>query len=197
MNGHEHHHHNGRHEHGGFSSRGMFDDRKVLNDIGLLTGQTFLDAGCADGHFSFEASKIVGENGKVISVDKHVPSLDQLRASDYFKNSNNILVIEHDLLEPLPVPPSSLDHFFLSNVVHGFAYNNEIDLLVENIRTTLKNGGILSMIEWDRNNVINGPPEDHRISYDDVKRILEPHDFIPIGISKVTDEHVLMLFKTP
>ncbi|MGA1848888.1 MAG: methyltransferase domain-containing protein, partial [Thermoplasmatota archaeon] len=74
------HHHNGdRHEHHGMTSRGKFDDTAILKLIGVSGGQRFLDAGCADGHFSIAASKLVGEAGHVFSFDIHEPSLKSFR----------------------------------------------------------------------------------------------------------------------
>ena len=60
-----------RHEHHGLSSKGMFDDEKVLRKIGLQEGQSLMDGGCADGHFSITASEIVGGTGRVFAVDVH------------------------------------------------------------------------------------------------------------------------------
>jgi ubiquinone/menaquinone biosynthesis C-methylase UbiE len=198
MNGHgQHHHHDDRHEHGGFSSIGMFNDREVLLKIGLKQGQTFLDAGCADGHFSFEASELVGEKGKVIAVDKHRPSLEKMLSSPKMKRSKNIQVMEHDLTKPLKIHDTPIDHFFMSNVLHGFTFNDEVSVVIENIKTSIRSGGRLSIIEWDKTNVVNGPPEDHRISYQEVLDLVGPHGFTPIERSNITDEHVLLVFRAP
>ena len=58
-----------KHEHKGRSSREMLDARKILNDIGLKSGDQFLDAGCGDGYFSEAAAEVVGPGGRVYAFD--------------------------------------------------------------------------------------------------------------------------------
>ena len=58
-----------KHEHKGRSSRDMLDAMKILNDIGLKSGDKFLDAGCGDGYFSIAAAEIVGLGGRVYAFD--------------------------------------------------------------------------------------------------------------------------------
>jgi cyclopropane fatty-acyl-phospholipid synthase-like methyltransferase len=53
-----------RHQHKGRSSIGFLDTGMILSGIGLKAGDSFLDDGCGDGHFSIAASEIVGYRAK-------------------------------------------------------------------------------------------------------------------------------------
>jgi ubiquinone/menaquinone biosynthesis C-methylase UbiE len=189
--------HNERHEHHGKSSKGMFDDERVLRMIGLKERQTFMDGGCADGHFSISASKIVGEKGKVFAVDIHEPSLRLLSKEIEDAEITNIVVLKRDLRDETQFSSGSLDHFFMSNVMHGFVYNGETDKVLEVISKSLRKGGTLSLVEWDKNNVVNGPPKDHRLSYPEAIGLLQPCGLEPHKMVTLTEEHVLMIFKKP
>lgn len=191
----QHHDHNGRHEHHGKSSKGMFENERILKMIGLKEGQSFMDGGCADGHFSISASKIVGNKGRVFAVDIHESSLESLKKEIEEKGISNIIVMKRDLRENMQFGTGSIDHFFMSNVMHGFVFNGEADSVLEVISNSLRKGGILSLIEWDKNNVVHGPPKDHRLSYVEAISILAPFGLEPVKMIMASEEHVLMVFK--
>lgn len=184
-----------RHEHGGKSSKGMFNDREVLLSMGLIPGQTFIDGGCAAGHFSIEASNIVEKSGRVFSVDVHAPSLKELRKTIDNEAIENITVLKEDLRSELSIQDNSADHFFMSNVLHGFVFNNECRSVLNNVVKTMKDDGRFTIIEWDHENVENGPPRDHRLSVDEVSSILAEFDLELESASKPTMEHNMMIFR--
>ncbi|MFW3147166.1 MAG: class I SAM-dependent methyltransferase [Thermoplasmatota archaeon] len=189
-----HNGHSERHEHQGMTSKGLFDDEEVLRKIGVGQGQTFLDGGCSDGHFSLAASRLVGEQGHVYAYDIYRPFLEELQQMVKGNDLKNITVEAVDLRGPIPVKDSSLDHFFMANVLHGFVYNGEQNPVLKSALRTLKPGGKLSLIEWDKDFVDSGPPKDHRLSYDDAKEILAPYGFKPLSVEKSTPRHLLMVF---
>ncbi|MGA1792611.1 MAG: class I SAM-dependent methyltransferase [Thermoplasmatota archaeon] len=198
MEGHDHghgHSHGERHEHHGLTSRGTFDDIAVLRMIGVTKGQRFLDAGCADGHFSIAASNLVGETGHVFSFDIHEPSLNSFTEEVSSLGISNITIGLVDVRGELPVEDATLDHFFLSNVMHGFVFNGEEAAVISNIRSKLKIGGLLSLIEWDKDNVVHGPPRDHRLSFEEMKALVSHEGFSPVKKGMASPEHVLMMFK--
>ncbi len=49
----------------------------------LRPGDTFLDCGANVGYFSFLAAPLVGEKGRVISVDPNPYCIDRIRESAY------------------------------------------------------------------------------------------------------------------
>ena len=76
-----------KHEHKGRSSRDMLDARKILKDIGLKSGDQFLDAGCGDGYFSEAVAGVVGLGGRVYAVDVDGDGIGRLQKEIAEKNS--------------------------------------------------------------------------------------------------------------
>ena len=107
----------------------------------------------------------------------------------------NIVVMNRDLRDITNFGSGSIDHFFMSNVLHGFVYNDEAESVLEVISQVLRKGGILSLIEWDKNNVVHGPPKDHRMSYAEAIEILAPFGLEPMKMVLASSEHILMVFK--
>jgi ubiquinone/menaquinone biosynthesis C-methylase UbiE len=173
----------------------MFDDEWIMKMIGLKEGQTFMDGGCANGHFSLSASKIVGNKGRVFAIDIHEPSLEILRKEIKENSISNIVILNRDLRDVTQFGSGSMDHFFMSNVMHGIVFNGEADSVLEAIKRSLKKGGTLSLLEWDKNNVVQGPPKDHRLSYLEAIDILAPFGLEPEKNIMASKEHVLMVFK--
>jgi len=177
------------------SSNGMFDDISILGVIGLKEDDTFLDAGCADGHFSLAASRKVGSGGIVYAVDVHSPSLDILEKEVINTGIGNIVIQHTDLRKKLPLMDETLDHYFMSNVMHGFVYNGEFEPVAEEISRLLKKRGKFSLIEWDRENVFSGPPADHRLSTGEAVGLLRPYGLELVKEIRVGPEHILMIFQ--
>jgi ubiquinone/menaquinone biosynthesis C-methylase UbiE len=190
----DHDHDAERHEHRGMSTKGQFDDEAILDIIGIQEGDIFLDAGCADGHFSIIASKKVGPKGKVIAIDIHKESLSGLKETIMVNEIPNIIVHVADLREELPLEDSSIDHYFMSNVMHGFVYNKELGPVAGEISRVLRVGGKLTLVEWDKNNVLNGPPGHHRLSVREAEELLRPFGLKLERIEMASPEHVLMIF---
>ena len=73
------------------------DGQKFLKEIGIKKGQTVLDFGCGEGHYTIPASKAVGKNGKVYALDKDREVLDKLERIIKERNIKNIKLINENL----------------------------------------------------------------------------------------------------
>ncbi len=56
----------------------LHNPEKILGDF-IDRGQTVMDLGCGMGHFSLGMARLVGENGRVISVDIQAQMLARVR----------------------------------------------------------------------------------------------------------------------
>ncbi|MEM4326044.1 MAG: methyltransferase domain-containing protein, partial [Candidatus Pacearchaeota archaeon] len=52
---------------------------EILRSSGLMDGMVFADIGCGNGYFTLPALEIVGEKGKVYSIDVQKEMLDELK----------------------------------------------------------------------------------------------------------------------
>lgn len=161
------------HKHGGKSSQELLDAQRVLTSIKVAQGDVFMDAGCGDGFIAMEASKIVGESGKVLAVDRYSPSLDTLRQNVEEQKIENLRVVEADLTKRLPLEDATVDTCLMANVLHGFIYNDEINGVVPELKRILKPGGRLAIVEFKKIEGTPGPKVSERITAKDVKLTLK------------------------
>ena len=59
---------------------------EMLRRAGFRLGHSLVDLGCGPGYLSFDLSKIVGPNGKVIAVDNSKKFIDYIDAKIAKKN---------------------------------------------------------------------------------------------------------------
>lgn len=116
---------------------------KILSHL-VTSGMTVLDYGCGNGFFSIPLSKMVGNTGKVYSVDIQEEMLDQLRIKIASSNISNITMI-HAGYEKLNLPPL-LDLAIAVYVVHEIP--DKVSFLKEMLELLHPKGKLL-MIEPD------------------------------------------------
>jgi ubiquinone/menaquinone biosynthesis C-methylase UbiE len=183
-----------KHVHGGFSTQGSFDPLLIFDLLKLQKGSKVLDAGCGDGYLSLIASRMVGEEGKVYSYDVHEQSIFILKKRIEHGRSRNIEADVVDLLLPIPVENHSLDLILFSNVLHGIIFNNEVEPILEMIRSKLKKKGRIAIVEFVKEETGMGPPIEERISPGDIEKHLGKISFRMEDVFRVSDHHYLAIF---
>ncbi len=118
------------------------DGVKFLREIGLRKGQTVLDFGCGEGHYTIPASKVVGANAKVYALDKDEDALDKLKRIIEKNNIKNIEVIKED--SKIPLENDSLDAVLCYDVIHYQNKKKRIAVYNE-IHRALKKKGLFSV----------------------------------------------------
>jgi len=92
------------------------DGVEFLKTIGLKKGQTVMDFGCGEGHYSIPAAKLVGEKGNVYAVDKDEQALRRLIQIIEENNIKNVEVIKKESKTSLE--NNSVDFILCYDVVH-------------------------------------------------------------------------------
>lgn len=64
--------------------------RKVLKEANIKAGDTVLDFGCGPGSYSLAAAKLVGEKGKVYSLDIHPMAIKSIKRRALHQGIKNI-----------------------------------------------------------------------------------------------------------
>lgn len=116
------------------------DGEDFLKTIGIKEGQTVLDFGCGEGHYTVPAAKLVGEKGKVYAVDKDKQALDRLTQLIEENNIKNIKVIKKESI--IPLENNSLDFILCYDVVH---YLKNRKTIYHEFYRVLKPKGIFSL----------------------------------------------------
>ncbi len=163
------------HEHHGKSSAKFLDSDEILAELDFKGDESFLDAGCGDGFVSIKAIEKYLPEGTVYAVDIFDDSIKQLDKYKQENNIENLINIEADLSEGVPIDDALIDVIFMLNVFHGFTSDNRDDVIKELVRLT-KDDGKIAIMEFKPFDMPVGPPTEIRISPADLENIFKGHN---------------------
>jgi arsenite methyltransferase len=109
-----------------------------LNFAELKTGETLVDLGSGAGIDAFLASKLVGNEGKVIGIDMTDRMLEKARENAIKNNYKNIEFRKGDIEERIPIEDNSVD-VVISNCVINLT-SNKTNTFKEVYRVLQKEG---------------------------------------------------------
>lgn len=156
---------------------------EILRSSGLMDGMVFADIGCGNGYFTLPALEIVGEKGKVYSIDVQKEMLDELKK---ICHKENVTIILSDDEYSVPLDDNTADFSLLAFVLHE---NDDLKkLLKETVRIT-KHGGIICILEWIKKNEEWGPPYEERLSEKDLIKIIHDVGIDVIKFDYLNDHH--------
>ena len=164
---------------------------RVLDEIGVESGQTIADVGCGIGYFSVRLAKKVDKSGIVYASDIDRGALAFLKEKTERQNIRNLKIIHGMEDDPL-LPGSAIDMVLIVNTIHLIDQPSEY---LSNLKSCLKPDGRVVIVQWDAEKMDSEAPdwsaEDRekytqqttlRIIYDagcEVERIL---DFLPMQL---------------
>jgi len=119
---------------------------KVIETIGLKPGMIIGEVGAGTGRVSVWLAQRVGPDGHVYANDIDAKALEHLRARCDKAGFRNVSTIVGTVTDPR-FPPRSLDIAFMTNTYHHLAKPVE---LVRNLLPSLKENGILAVVERDK-----------------------------------------------
>jgi ubiquinone/menaquinone biosynthesis C-methylase UbiE len=147
--------------------------KETLIKLGLKAGDSFADIGCGIGYFTLPASEIVGEDGRVFAVDTSNTMLEELEKRLIDHPITNIIRLKSGEYET-GIPPHTVTFVFIANVLHEI---DDKDFFLSNLHSILKENGTIAVIEWEKKEMLMGPPVDHRLEKKDVEDILSKNGF--------------------
>ncbi len=112
---------------------------KMLKEADIREGYNVLDYGCGPGGYSIAAASMVGDSGKVYSLDIHPLAIKKVKYKAIKRGLSNIETIESDCKTGLP--DESIDVILLFDVYHDLY--NKLQVLAE-LHRILKPKGVLS-----------------------------------------------------
>lgn len=111
----------------------------MLKEADINPGYSILDFGCGPGSYSIAASKVVGETGRIYSLDIHPLATKKIKRTAAKQGLGNIETIQSDCKTGLP--DGSMDVVLLYDVYHDL-YNRSS--VLKELHRILKPEGILS-----------------------------------------------------
>ncbi|KXS48597.1 methyltransferase family protein [Halanaerobium congolense] len=154
---------------------------QLLTELNLEAGDIFIDIGAGNGFFSLPGAEIVGETGKVYSVDVQIDMLLDLKhRAQQAGLSDRIEICKSD--DNDANLHQKADFMLFAYLFHEV---EEKDQFLDNYFKFLKKGSKVVFIEWDPSQREEGPPLHHRIEKDDLKSMLEERAIKNIKIKEI------------
>lgn len=183
------------HQHAGMSSKAFLDAERVLRETGLKKGDSFLDVGCGEGHFSIAASKIVGNKGKVYALDSYEKSIAVLKEQIHREHIRNIEAIVADVTQKMPLPDAIIDVGLMANVMHGFLANGEVPGVMTETARVMKSGSTLAVVEFQKIDGPPGPPISIRMTPEELEALISGYGFKKARVVEVGPIHYAAMFR--
>ena len=161
----------------GSSSFNMHDHAAFFDALNLQIGNVVLDLGCGPGDYSLACARIVGDSGRVISLDKQPELLDDLKNRANALGLKNIQTMACDITRPLPLDSHSVDVCMIITVLHHPAVSPHRTKLFAEIHRVLKEGGRLVTVDVKKDDASFGPPLHMRLSPEELEESLREPRF--------------------
>ena len=166
---------NGHRAHG-FSSAFFLDSDEILAELNLKGDETFMDAGCGDGHIAIKVLEDYAHKGTVYAVDVYDASIEDMETYKQENNVDNLINIEADITEGISgVEDESVDVVLLVNVFHGFKASRKLDEAVLELKRIIKKDGKIAIMDYKAWDVPKGPPTKMRSSPSDLEELFNKH----------------------
>ena len=166
---------NGHRAHG-FSSAFFLDSDEIIQELDLKGNETFMDAGCGDGHIAIKVVEEYLPDGEVYAVDIYDASIEDMETYKKDNNVENLTNIVADIPEGIPgVEDESMDVVLLVNVFHGFKASRQLDEAVCELARIVKKDGKIAIMDYKAWDVPKGPPTKMRSSPEDLEELFSNH----------------------
>ncbi len=179
----------------GKSSFELINLDKLTDMLPLKPGSTVLDLACGKGIYSIFLSKIVGEEGLIYAVDLWEEGLQILGKEIEEQNITNILPLLDDATEQIEIDDYSVDVCLMATILHDFEEMDKTGAVLEQIKTILKPGGHLAVIEFKKIEGPPGPPIKIRLSEEETEKMVTGYGFKNLKTFDIGDYNYLMTFQ--
>ena len=142
------------------------DPFRVLSHCPVTPRDAIADIGCGPGYFTIPLAKFL-VHGKVYALDISDDMVGACQARLDEARLGNVEVLRCEEYE-FPVEPVSVDGIFISVVLHQ--PSDRIRFLTA-AQEMLKPGGWCFIIEWQPHETESGPPQEVRITINDLREI--------------------------
>ena len=157
----------------GSSSYKMHNSEMLLREFNLKKGDNVLDLGSGPGDYSIEISKLIGNEGQVISIDKDKDVIEYLNERIIKNNIQNIKTFVANIKEKIPLKDNSIDICVIITVLHTLNIKKIGNDFFSEVKRVLKPNGHLITIDVKKKDMGFGPPLNMRISSDELEEIVE------------------------
>jgi ubiquinone/menaquinone biosynthesis C-methylase UbiE len=123
------------------------DPIKNIEELNLREGMRVADLGSGAGHYSFEAARRVGDEGRVFAVDVQKDLLTKVQSEARRQNLHHVEIIWGDFekIGGSKLSDQSVDAVILSNVLFQV---EKKETLLEEVKRIIRPGGEVLIVDW-------------------------------------------------
>lgn len=193
---------NGHRAHG-FSSEHFLNSNEILDELELNGDESFMDAGCGDGHIAIKVLEDYNHKGMVYAVDVYDASIEDMEKYKADNDVENLTNIEADITEGIPgVEDESIDVVLMVNVFHGFKASRKIDEAIDEFARIIKKDGKIAIMDYKAWDVPKGPPTPVRSSPEELEGFFNKYGLKKVYLNEEIGEdipqgksHYLIIFQ--
>lgn len=178
----------------GKSSFDLIEPARLLAELPLKKGITFLDLGCGAGNYTLAVAEIIGPHGVVVGLDLWPPGIEALEERAAAAGRQNIQALIADISKLVPLGDESVDVCLMATVLHDLAEFGLAGGALQEAGRVLKPGGILAIVEFDKVEGPPGPPMRIRLAPEEVENLVSPYGFTRGRTARVGPYNYLILF---
>jgi len=178
----------------GKSSFELIDSNKLRSTLPIKPGSVVIDLACGKGFYAMFLSEIIGETGLIYAVDLWKEGLLLLEEQIEKKGITNIKTLLTDAGKPIDIDGYSSDICLMATVLHDFEEAGQADTVLKEIKTLIKPGGCLAVIEFKKIEGPPGPPVHIRLSEAEVEKMVTRHGFIKKETIDIGEYNYLITF---
>jgi len=178
----------------GKSSFDLIEPARLLEQLPLQQGITFLDLGCGAGNYTLAVAEAIGKHGVVVALDLWPPGIEGLQERAAAAGRRNIRALLADISKLIPLGDHSVDVCLMATVLHDLAEFGMAEGALGEARRVLKPGGALAVVEFDKVEGPPGPPLRIRLAPEEVENLAAPYGFKKSRLARIGPYNYLLLF---
>ena len=165
----------------------VLDPFRILSHCPVNPRDTVADIGCGPGFFTLPLAKFL-INGKVIALDTSDEMIEACQSRLDEARMGNTEVMKFGEYE-FPVAPATVDGLFIAFVVH---HPSDRVRFLAAAKEMLKPRGWCFILEWQKKETESGPPQEARMTSDELGQIAKDAGFRVQSSRDINDEHYMM-----
>lgn len=178
----------------GKSSFDLIEPEKLLEELQLKPGITFLDLGSGAGNYTLAVAEVIGAHGVVVALDLWPPGIEALEERAAAAGRKNIQARLADVSKHVPLGDQSVDVCLMATVLHDLAEFAMAAGALQEAYRVLKPEAVLAIVEFDKVESHPGPPLRIRLAPEEVEKLVAPYGFEKTRVSRVGANNYLILF---
>jgi ubiquinone/menaquinone biosynthesis C-methylase UbiE len=164
---------------------------ELVTAMGVVRGQTIMDAGCGSGKLSLEFAQIVGNTGTVYAVDVDRGAVEMVSSAANRAGLHNIRSMWADLERPVvDIPIGSIDIICARSLLSSC---EDTDAVMDNFTRLLSDSGKIVIIDWTKSIAGVIPATDKLISRESLDSTVRQYGFETSFEKSVGEYHTMFI----